>query len=151
MWVVAGVLWVFTIRPIHIEIGQLTWDVRHIEARNNQMADFLSRSDTIGKSHLLPDKLDIEALEEVSLRTLEPKALADSQAICPEVKSHKEGNHPKSVKLDTVKIGGYDLLCEVSQNPRPMVPAELRPIIAQTFHALGHPNPKETCRRISEF
>ena len=72
-----------------VEIGQWTRDVRHIEAKDNQMADFLSRSDTIGKNHLLPDKLDLDALEEVSLKTLNPKALADSQALCNEVKSHK--------------------------------------------------------------
>ena len=32
-----------------------------------------------------------------------------------------------------------------------MVPVNLREIIIQTFHALAHPNPKETTRRISEF
>ena len=32
-----------------------------------------------------------------------------------------------------------------------MVPKELREVVMQTFHALGHPNAKETKRRVSEF
>ena len=32
-----------------------------------------------------------------------------------------------------------------------MVPVELRELVMQTFHASGHPNYKETSRRISEF
>ena len=31
-----------------IEIGQWTRDIRHLEAKNNAMADYLSRSNTIG-------------------------------------------------------------------------------------------------------
>ena len=48
-------------------------------------------------------------------------------------------------------IDGFRILCEVSEGKRPMIPKELRVIIMQTFHALGHPNAKETSRRIGEF
>ena len=87
-----------------------------------------------------------------SPETLSPKALADSQAQCKEVKCHKSGNLPKSVKIGTKVIDGVEIYCEVSKDqPRPMVPKELRSIIMQTFHALGHPAEKESLRRISEF
>ena len=49
------------------------------------------------------------------------------------------------------KIDGVDILCKVSGSPRPMVPKNLREIIMQTFHGLGHPAEKESTRRISEF
>ena len=53
--------------------------------------------------------------------------------------------------MSTENIHGFDLYCETTHSPRPMVPVELREVIIQTFHALGHPNAKETTRRISEF
>ena len=134
-----------------VEIGQWTRDLRHIEAKNNKMADFLSRPSTIGENYVHPESLDIEALEEVSLRTLSPKALADSQALCGEVKSHKIGNMPKSAKMGVEVVDGVELFCEVSGQPRPMIPKNLREVIMQTFHNLGHPKKKETVRRISEF
>ena len=122
------------------------------------MADFLSRSETIGDFYTeltddsIQDPVDIAALEQVSLQTLSPKALAESQALCPEVKCHADGNGPKSVVMKPHVIDGYSILCEASNdNFRPMIPRELREIIIQTFHALGHPNAKETGRRISEF
>lgn len=93
----------------------------------------------------------MEALEKVSLQTLSPKALAQSQALDEEVRCHKAGNAPKSVKMAFFDIDGIPIFCEVSKDPRPMVPKDLRPIIVQTFHGLAHPKYKETTRRISEF
>ena len=89
----------------------------------------------------------------MSLQTLSPKALADGQALCEEVKSHKIGRCPKSVKMAFHEIDGINLFCEMSNpdQPRPMVPKDVRPIIMQSFHALGHPNSKETKRRIAEL
>ena len=67
-----------------IEIGKWTGDLRHIEAKDNQMADYLSRAGTVGTAYieeeesLKIDSVFLEALEEVSLRTLTPKALAEA-------------------------------------------------------------------------
>ena len=68
-----------------------------------------------------------------------------------EIKSHKMGNLPKSVKMGVEIIDGQEIYCEISKAPRPMIPLELREVILQTFHALGHPASKETLRRIGEF
>ena len=111
---------------------------------------------SLNDDSLIPDPLDVnsmevDALEQVSLQTLSPRALAESQARCPEVKCHKEGHTPKSATMGYHEIDGISLYCEISKNPRPMVPKELRDIILQTFHALGHPNARETGRRVSEF
>ena len=114
------------------------------------MADYLSRAGTVGTAYieeeesLKIDSVFLEALEEVSLRTLTPKALAEAWALCPEVKCHKAGNLPKSVKMGYQKIEDYDIYCEISDSPRPMVPIELRETIMQTFHALAHPSRKES-------
>ena len=121
------------------------------------MADFLSRPHTIGKHYVEEAEesgsvtVDLAALERVSLQTLSPRALAESQAKCPQVACHKDGNGPKSAKMGWHKIDDIDIFCEVSKDPRPMVPVELRDIIMQTFHGVGHPAYKETARRISEF
>ena len=53
-----------------------------MEAKKNLMADYLSRSDTIGKNYIAeaadPDlEAGVYSLEMVSLQTLSPKALAD--------------------------------------------------------------------------
>ena len=135
-----------------VEIGQWTKDLRHIEAKDNQMADYLSRAETMGENYKVPAaELDVEALEEISLQTLNPRALAESQARCEEVKAHQNGNLPDKVKMGFHEVQGIKLYCEVSSDPRPMVPKELRDIIMQSFHGLGHPSAKESTRRISEF
>ena len=54
--------------------------------------------------------------------------------------------------MKEVLISGHSLYCEVSQpnNPRPLVPKELRTLILNLNHHQDHPNPKETLRRIAQ-
>ena len=64
-------------------IRQWTRDICHIEAKNNMMADFLSRAHTIRKNYVTksadPDleaaihEINIDELEMVSLQTLSPQ------------------------------------------------------------------------------
>ena len=70
---------------------------------------------------------------------------------CQQVQYHKNGNKPKSVKMGFHTIDCIKLFCEVSQNPRPKVPKDIRILIMQTFHGVGHPAEKEKARRISKF
>ena len=41
-----------------VEIGMWTREIKHLDAKSNQMADYLSRSSLIGKNYLPPDKED---------------------------------------------------------------------------------------------
>ena len=54
--------------------------------------------------------------------------------------------------MKEVLISGHSLYCEVSQsnNPRPLVPKELRDLIVNLNHHQDHPNAKETLRRASK-
>ena len=82
---------------------------RDIQAKDNMMADFLSRAHTVRKNYVAksadPDleaaihEINIDKLEMVSLQTLSPKALADAQALCSPMPCHKNGNKPKSIKM----------------------------------------------------
>ena len=79
-------------------------------------------------------------------------SLAKAQASCPEVASHRIGDHPRGVVVDDVEVAGHSLLCEVSdpQNPRPLVPAGERNIIINLIHHNDHPSIKESVKRISK-
>ena len=64
---------------------------RDIQAKDNMMADFLSRAHTVRKNYVAksadPDleaaihEINVDKLEMVSLQTLSPKALAEAQAL----------------------------------------------------------------------
>ena len=82
---------------------------RDIQAKDNMMADFLSRAHTVKNNYVTksadPDleaaihEINVDKLEMVSLQTLSPKALADAQALCRPMPCHKNGNKPKSIKM----------------------------------------------------
>ena len=81
----------------------------------------------------------LSALEEVSLNVISPSAIAKAQSLCPKVKNHRMGNLPKNVKMKEVSISNTSLYCEVSQpnNPRPLVPKELRDLIVNLTISIG--------------
>ena len=144
-----------------VGIVQWTHNIRHIEVKNNMMADFFVKSTHYRKKYVAesadPDlkaaiyEINIDELQMVSLQTLSPKALTHAQALCSQVQCHKNGNKPKSVKMGFHTIDCIKLFCEVSQNPWPKVPKDIRILIMQTFHGVGHPAEKEKARRISKF
>ena len=90
-------------------------------------------------------------LKIVAINVISPSQLAKAQEECPIVKSHKMGNMPKGVKMDTVVISDVPLYCEVSSpsNPRPLVPEHSRSLILNLLHHQDHPSPKETLRRVA--
>ena len=117
---------------------------------NSNVVNAVSQPFSFDPSYVSPD-LTLAALEEVALHSVSPEALAEAQKSCQEVKSHREGLHPKNVVVKDVLVAGHTLLCEVSDplNPRPLVPADQRNVVLNLLHHGDHPSIKETTRRVS--
>ena len=147
------------------EIGQFTSDFRHKAGKDIPVADWLSRpegrpitaehdisSTTIAEESqpkYVPPEKTLAALEELAIQTLSPAAIAADQMTDEDVLAHKSGHVPKTVKCGTVRLGGVDLFCEISDpdNPRPLIPGKLRNVVLNLFHHGDHPGAKETKRR----
>ena len=147
-----------------MEVANWTSDVRFLSGRQNCVADALSRPPDVplGAAYRRPD-LDnpdekaatmdqAAAVTAVALQIVDPKILAEAQKECPDVKSHKEGKHIKSLVMREVEFApGIYLLCDTAENKkaRPLVPAQFRKTIINLFHGLTHPGVKETLRKVA--
>ena len=138
------------------EIAQWTSDIRHKAGKDLVVPDLLSRPfgraylpdpDADAEPQYVPLHLTMSALEQTVMNVVSPSALAEAQKACPDVQAHKQGLHPKGVKLF-----GEDIYCEISEenNPRPLVPRSQRSLILNLFHHLDHPSAKETVRRTAQ-
>ena len=83
---------------------------------------------------------------------IQPEAIAKDQSSCPDVKAHKQGKHPRGVKMKEVSFGqGVTLYCDVSTGrSRPLLPKEWRDITIKLFHNLSHPGNKATYTKIAK-
>ena len=141
-----------------------TNDIRYKPGKDLIVPDLLSRPpDTpIGTAYQLdPDgespeyiapHLTVAALEEVALNVVSPQKIAQDQEICQDVQAHRQGLHPKGIKMKDVEIGGFKVYCEVSdsKNPRPLLPKEQRTLVLNLLHHQDHPSSKETLRRVAQ-
>ena len=101
-----------------VEIGMFTKDVRYLKAKDNHMADFLSRRTKealIGEAYKIEkaenqnfakeetidfSKLKIDAISEsLRINTLSPQSIASAQIDCPDVLNCKKGKHPTSLSF----------------------------------------------------
>ena len=134
-----------------IEIAQYTTDVRHLPGKINVVADTLSRQ----------PPMEVEAVQQVALQTVDHQALAKAQEECPEVQAHKEGCDPTLVgprrlkgelsgKFETREFApGVELFCEVSTGrARPMVPVTWRRTVFNVCHGLIHQGRKATVQKV---
>lgn len=109
-------------------IGQFTTDIRHVSGKNNVVADFLSR---------------IESVQA----TLDFEALAASQENDEELQSYKANG--SSLQLKRIRIPGIDtyLWCDVSTaTARPFITPPFRKIAFDTVHRLSHPGSRATVK-----
>ena len=99
----------------------------------------------------VPPELTLAALEQVSLQIMNPATIAEEQKTCPDVKAHRSGDLPRSVKMGVVDILGTALYCEISdpKNPRPLLPKKQRDIAVNLLHHGDHPSAKETLKRVA--
>ena len=151
-----------------VEIGMFTKDVRYLEAKNNHMADWLSRrtpealigeaykNETFDKSnnfvkHENVDYKDIaetKLIENTAVESIKLSDILREQKSCKEIERLRKGLHPRSLTFDDVDINGQVLFCEVSgPKARPVVPEPLRDSILKLHHDIDHPGKSESVRR----
>ena len=136
------------------EVAQKTTDIRYLSGKANAMADLLSRPQgtPLGESYCLPKEEEIATLD-VALELVNHKALAADQQQCPEVRAHKAGNKPRSVKMEEVEFSpGVTLYCEVAnrKKARPLVPAQWQDLVVRMFQQLHHPGQRATVRKVED-
>ena len=145
-----------------MEVANFTSDVRFLSGAENSVADIMSKPDLdkIGTVYKLPapEVAAVGATEEmdggnqdVAFETVDHNALAQAQLDCPEVVTHRAGQHPRAVNMRDVEFTpGTTLFCEMaSGKARPFVPKNCREKVILMFHGLSHPGPAKTSKKVS--
>lgn len=111
-------------------ITEFSTDVRHIEGKNNVVADTLSR------------------LSAVALPTIDYHQLAEDQAKSKEVTAYKTTT--TELRLLDIPFGNSTVLCDVlTDKELPVVPPTWTKRIFETIHGLSHTGVKPTLRAVS--
>ena len=137
------------------EVCNWTQDIRYLQGKSNFVADLLSRPNApMGAAYRMPSaEQEVASMETLTLETVSHKALAEAQKTCPEVKGHRLGQRPKSVRMEDIEFSpSVTLYCEMSegQKARPLVPKEFRQNVIKLCHQLVHPGQKETVKKVAE-
>ena len=114
-------------------ISEFTTDIRHIQGKDNPVADLLSRA-TLANIQL---GIDYNAMAP--------------QKQDPEIQAYHTAS--SSLKLEDIPFGadGTTLLCDTSTGvARPIVPADWRRRVFDVIHNLSHPSIRSTRKLISE-
>ena len=110
-------------------IAEFTSDIRHVKGTDNEVADALSRVDTVYK------QVDV-------------KELAEEQSRSQEVTSYI-GNENSGLEVVKVRCGEHDLVCDISTGRRrAVVPLSMRRDIFDMYHGLSHAGPRPTQKAI---
>ena len=113
-------------------ISEFTTDIRHVQGKQNHVADALSRA-TI---HLVQEGIDYDAM-------------ATSQKEDSEVQAYRTARTSLQLEDDPFGTKGNTILCDISTGqPRPVVPSGWRRRIFDIFHGLSHPSIRATRRLI---
>ena len=108
-------------------VSEYTTDIRHVEGKNNVVADALSRG-FVGTINALSDNVDY-------------LQMARAQQADGEVQAFRTAC--TNLQLQDVQFGPHQetLLCDVSTGkPRPVVPHAFRRQLFDTIHGLSHPS-----------
>merc|ERR1711867_169084 len=145
-----------------IEISHFCNDIRFVAGKSNFVSDWLSRPTQVSPANrILPEDPDAEPAPElynaadiasVTFETVSHAQLADQQKTCPEVISHRNGQHCKSLNMKDIEFSpGVRLLCDVSwgKKARPFVPKGSRNLIIRMFHQLHHIGQKSTLEKVA--
>ena len=113
-------------------ISEFTSDIRHVKGVDNEVADALSR---------------IESIKSVTSQ-VDVVRLAEGQKKSNEVQAYM-GNTLSGLVVQRVKCGERELVCDVSTGrTRPIVPLDMRREVFDLFHGLAHAGPRPTQRAI---
>jgi len=117
-------------------ISQFSTDIRHIEGKNNVIADTLSR-------------IEIDA---ISIDSLDFKELAIAQLADPELQEILNSNHTScKIEKHYFSLEDVTLYCDKSTNvPRPFIPETFRSKIFHHIHNFSHPGVSATIKLITK-
>jgi len=116
-------------------IGQYTTDIRHISGKDNIVADWLSRIESVASC----DPINYTNLATSQKNDVELKTLLDSNDSTLQLKLVNMPNVPEAV------------MCDVStKHVRPYITKDFRQQIFDSVHNLAHPSKKSTIKQISE-
>ena len=114
-------------------ISEYTTDIRHVQGKDNSVADTLSRA----------------TIDDVQLG-IDYGAMATAQQQDAEVQAYRTST--SSFQLEDIPFGtqGVTLLCDTSTgHARPIVPASWRRRVFDTIHRLSHPSVRTTRKLIA--
>ena len=114
-------------------ISEFTTDIRHVQGKDNPVADTLSRA-TVAEAQL----------------GIDYNSMATAQQQDPEVQAYR--TTPSSLQLEDVPFGpqGVTLLCDTSTgHPRPIVPTSWRRQVFDLMHSLSHPSVRTTRKLVA--
>mgnify|MGYP004574948059 CR=1 FL=1 len=118
-------------------ISQFSTDIQYIPGTENNIADFLSRIQSISTPH----KIDFEALSKAQDDDEELKTFLDSGT----------KNNTLVLKKFVIPESKTSVFCDVAYDKvRPYVPAPLRMHVTATMHSLAHPGIKATQKLMSQ-
>lgn len=114
-------------------IAEFSTDVRHVEGKENVVADALSRA------------TDLSA---IALPTIDYRQLANDQKSQEEIATYQTTD--TGLRFANIPFGDFTVLCDVSTGKvRPVVPSKWTRCVFETIHGLSHPGVKPTQRAIS--
>lgn len=117
-------------------IGQYSTDIRHIDGKDNFVADMLSRISQISTQPL----------------TVSPEEIREEQMKDQELQRILDNDATQNI-LHKINIPGSNhyIFCQVqpNKNPRPFIPAPLRHRIIQQIHNTAHPGRKNTAHLLA--
>lgn len=115
-------------------ISEYTTDIRHVEGKENVVADFLSR------------------IESINCDAIDYTRMSADQLGDPELEELVNGKSKHSISLTKMPIPGTGgtIFCQVSNNAaRPFVPLTHRRSVFTTLHGISHPSVRSTNRLLA--
>ena len=116
-------------------ISEYTTDIRHVQGKDNHVADALSRA----------------SVNAVILEGVDYAAMATSQKNDPDVHAYRTAI--TSLQLEDIPFGpnNITLLCDISTGrPRPIVPTGWRRKVFDLVHGLSHPSVRTTRKLMTD-
>ena len=136
-------------------IAEATSDVRHIEGKNNVVADTLSRVPVSPTCDVdMSSEDEDQPFFEIPVNAVSPgvnyRTMAEAQELDPDTQNYRTAITNLILEDVPFDNGAFTLLCDVSNgSPRPIVPEAWRRRVFDSVHSLSHPGVRVTRKIIA--
>ncbi len=111
------------------KITQATTDIRHVQGKDNPVADSLSRIHEVEASF-------------IDWKCVAKDQLEDDECIAAPVQN-------SGLKLKWIQMDGYRILCDISQStPRPFIPKSWRMAVMKHVHNFSHDGSRSSVKKV---